>query len=238
MIRLDSALRSLELVLAGAVATTQPSFVVSWSDATAGGYVGGTTVGAANNTTAVTLVAAPAASTVRDVDYMSVRNRDTAATTVIIRYDDSGTEYELVRVILAANDVLQYTHGSGWQVTDGSGNLKTGVNTSLLVAKTSPTGSALIPVGTTAQRDGTGDGYLRYNSTTLQFEGYFNGNWQSVGGGQLLGNALIKAIFYNSTTIGEDLTIAAGTNGMTAGPITVNDGFTVTISDGSVWSVM
>lgn len=97
----------------------------------------------------------------------------------------------------------------------------------------------VVPVGTTAQRDAVPeDGLLRYNTDLKQFEGYFNSSWQSVGGGQLLGNALTKAIFYNSTTIGENLTIAASTNGMTAGPITVNDTFSVTVSDSSVWSIV
>lgn len=107
------------------------------------------------------------------------------------------------------------------------------------VPRTSTTGSAKLPVGTTAERDGSpGDGYIRYNTTTLQFEGYFNGAWQSVGGGQLLGNALVKGIFYNAITIAENLTVASGTNGMSAGPITIADGYTVTVSDGSVWSIV
>ena len=54
----------------------------------------------------------------------------------------------------------------------------------------------------------------------------------------MLGNAAVKAINYNSQTIGENLTVATGTNAMSAGPITINDGFAVTVSDGCVWSII
>lgn len=45
-------------------------------------------------------------------------------------------------------------------------------------------GSFIIPVGTTAQRDASPvSGYLRYNQTSLKFEGYSSGAWGSIGGG-------------------------------------------------------
>lgn len=112
--------------------------------------------------------------------------------------------------------------------------------TSTTVEKTSSTGSAILPVGTTGQRDGSPvKGYMRYNDTTDTFEGYYDTNgWQQVGGGQMYGNAAVKGIFYNSTTIGENVTVLTGTNGLSAGPITVENGFTVTVEPGSVWSVI
>jgi len=125
MLRLDSTLRKLEIVLGGAVATTQPSFVASWSDATTGGYVGGATPGNANGVTAVTVVAAPAASTVRDVDYLAVLNRDTASATATIRYNDNSTLYPIITIALNPGDQLSYTHAHGWAVVDSSGNLHT-----------------------------------------------------------------------------------------------------------------
>lgn len=52
----------------------------------------------------------------------------------------------------------------------------------LKVDETSATGSAVIPSGTTAQRDVSPvDGYFRYNSTTEQFEGYAAGAWGAIG---------------------------------------------------------
>lgn len=108
------------------------------------------------------------------------------------------------------------------------------------VTKTSATGSAVLPVGTTAQRDASPlKGYFRYNDDLDIFEGYTEGvGWGQVGGGQMYGNAQRKAIFFNSQTIAENLTVVAGDNGGSFGPITINDGFTVTIEDGAVWSIV
>lgn len=58
------------------------------------------------------------------------------------------------------------------------------------------------------------------------------------GGGQYYGNAAVKAIAYNAQTIGENITILANTNGLSAGPITINTSFTVTIATGANWVIV
>jgi hypothetical protein len=60
----------------------------------------------------------------------------------------------------------------------------------------------------------------------------------SGGGGQFFGNAAVKAIAYNAQTIAENLTVTAGNNGYSAGPITVSPGFTVTVQPGSRWVII
>jgi hypothetical protein len=47
-----------------------------------------------------------------------------------------------------------------------------------------------------------------------------------------------NGIVVNSATVTSDYTIATGDNGMSAGPVTVNSGITVTVSSGSVWTVV
>jgi hypothetical protein len=47
-----------------------------------------------------------------------------------------------------------------------------------------------------------------------------------------------NGIFVNTQTIAADYTIAATDNGMSAGPVTVNSGITVTVSSGSTWTVI
>ena len=42
----------------------------------------------------------------------------------------------------------------------------------------------------------------------------------------------------NEPTVAADYTIPADTNAMSAGPITVEDGVTVTVSQGSEWTVV
>lgn len=51
------------------------------------------------------------------------------------------------------------------------------------VLKSSSTGSAILPNGTTGQRDASPTvGYLRYNTTTGKFEGYGASGWGQIGG--------------------------------------------------------
>ena len=103
-----------------------------------------------------------------------------------------------------------------------------------VVAKTSATGSAVVPTGTEAQRDGSPSaGYLRFNSDATSFEGYDGSEWGSIGGG-----ATSDAIYENSATIAEDITIATGRNGMSTGPISVAGGVTVTVSSGARYVVI
>lgn len=115
MIRLDTTTRKLQALLGGAVATTEPGCVVSWSDKTATTYTGGATVIATNGTTPVDICAAPGASTVRDVDYISIRNNDTASISLTVRYNDNGTTYALIVATLATLEKLEYTHATGWK---------------------------------------------------------------------------------------------------------------------------
>ena len=108
----------------------------------------------------------------------------------------------------------------------------------LRVTKTSSTGSALVPVGSTAQRDGTPSaGYFRYNSSTNSFEGYNGTAWGAVGGGAT-GGANNPVFYENDQTVSVTYTITTGKNAMTAGPVTIADGVSVTIPDGSVWTIV
>jgi hypothetical protein len=108
------------------------------------------------------------------------------------------------------------------------------VEAAAVVAKTAATGSAVVPTGTEAQRDGSPSaGYLRFNSDATSFEGYDGSAWGSIGGG-----ATSDAIYENSATIAENITIATGRNGMSTGPISVDGGVTVTVSSGARYVVI
>jgi hypothetical protein len=47
-----------------------------------------------------------------------------------------------------------------------------------------------------------------------------------------------KAIIENAQTITANYTITDGYNAMSAGPITINSGVTVTVGDGETWTVV
>lgn len=77
----------------------------------------------------------------------------------------------------------------------------------------------IVDVETASVADGD---FLRYNSSTSKWE---NDDYTDV-------------VKLNGQTISADYTVPVGYNGLSAGPITIADGVTVTVSDGSAWSIV
>jgi hypothetical protein len=97
------------------------------------------------------------------------------------------------------------------------------------------TGAIKVPVGTELQRPGTpAAGQLRFNNDSDEFEGYNGTAWAAVGGGNTTSNGLWE----NSNTITANYTIGTNFNAMSAGPVTVDSGVTVTVPTGSRWVVI
>lgn len=106
------------------------------------------------------------------------------------------------------------------------------------VPQTSATGSADIPTGTTAERDGSPSaGFFRFNSDVTKFEGYNGTSWGSVGGGAT-GGGSDEVFIENAQTVTTNYTITTNKNAMSTGPITVNSGITVTVPSGSNWVIL
>jgi hypothetical protein len=97
--------------------------------------------------------------------------------------------------------------------------------------------SLKIPAGTTAERPTPVTGQIRYNSTNNQFEGYFASSWGQLGGGATGGGGN-QVFVENDQTVTVNYTITANKNAMSAGPITINTGVTVTIPTGSTWVIV
>jgi hypothetical protein len=63
------------------------------------------------------ILAVPAGSTVRNANYINVRNHDaTLACDVTVIFDANGTDYELFKATLQPNGVMSFTEGIGWFV--------------------------------------------------------------------------------------------------------------------------
>lgn len=124
MLTLDATTASLEVVLAGAITTNQLPIVSSWADKSATAFTPGKTTTQTNSTSTVTIVAAPAASTQREVHSINIYNADTVAATITVLENDNGTLRILVKITLAVGDTLRFTHADSWRVTDSSGNIK------------------------------------------------------------------------------------------------------------------
>ena len=97
-----------------------------------------------------------------------------------------------------------------------------------------------LPDGTTAERPGSPvAGMIRFNTTLSTFEGYKAGAWGSIGGGATGAAGSTDDVFYeNGQTVTASYTITTNKNAMSAGPITIQSGITVTIPSGSVWSIV
>jgi hypothetical protein len=127
LILLDTTTRTLEVLLGGAVTTSQLPAVATYVDTS---FTGATPVApassntATNNTTAVTVLAAPAASTQRKLLFLSLFNADTVAAVVTLRYNDNGTLRKVLAPTLQAGETLLYNDGEGFRVLDASGAVK------------------------------------------------------------------------------------------------------------------
>ena len=65
-------------------------------------------------------------------------------------------------------------------------------------------------------------------------------SWRTVGlsGGGAVGGGSDQVFYENGTTVTTNYTISTGKNAMSAGPITVNSGVTVTVPTGSRWAIV
>jgi len=129
---------------------------------------------------------------------------------------------------------LPTTDGTADQVlkTNGSGTLSfvtPSSGTSITISNDTSTATDVYPTfvsstSGTASSLNTGNAKLLYRPST----------------GELKAEVPVaqNGIFVNAQTIDTNYTIGAGFNGMSAGPVTVDSGITVTVSSGSVWTVV
>jgi hypothetical protein len=139
--------------MSGAAATSNPDFTVAYADSTSSSLTEGSNDGALNGTTAVTLVSAPSASTRRVVKWVTIQNKDTAAVTVTVTFNNSTgpTTRQIAKVTLQPNDTWT-TDGT----FDSSGNLKTVIGSVNLA--TQVTGTLPVANGGTGVTTSTGSG--------------------------------------------------------------------------------
>lgn len=128
MIILTNTTDKITAKLNGAVTTNQLRCVVSYRDTTTTSIAPGRNAMNTNNATAIDLVPAPAASTQRIVDYISIHNADTVNQTVTIYFNDNGTTYELFVATLGVGEKIEFQEGQGFKVMTNAGSVKTSVN--------------------------------------------------------------------------------------------------------------
>lgn len=127
MLILAATTESLEVDLGGAIATNQLHCVAHFVDidqATGAATAWDSSQTLTNGTTAVTLVAAPGASTSRIIKSLTVFNADTADADVIVQVNFNATIRTVFAGTLSPGDTLSYAEGVGWIVTDSTGAIK------------------------------------------------------------------------------------------------------------------
>jgi len=123
---LNSTTQTLRIVLSAAVAANQPPVTVDYVDFTATATTPGLQLATTNSTTPVTILSAPAASTQRKVNGLSVANKDTAVIIAVISLYDStggGVDYQIADIAIPVGATLQYTDTKGWFCTNSAGQM-------------------------------------------------------------------------------------------------------------------
>lgn len=94
-----------------------------------------------------------------------------------------------------------------------------------------------IAVGSTAQRSIGALGHIRHNTDLDKPEFYSSLGWKPLVQAGVTGGGTNQVFFENDNVITDNYTITAGKNAGSWGPLTIADGVTVTIPDGSTWTI-
>ena len=138
MIVLDTTSKSITIVMTGAAATTNPSYTTAYADNNGTSFTEGASDGILNGTSAVTVVSAPASSTRRIVNTITVENNDTAAVTITVGYLNTASTRVIAKVTLQVGDTWTtngaYDTNGNIKQTMGTVNLATQVTGTLPIA--------------------------------------------------------------------------------------------------------
>ncbi len=129
MIILDSAAKSIAIMLAANVRTNQLPFVCTAVDLNSTAFIPVSTDGTTDNTNPVTAAAAPASGYSRQLKFLSVYNADTAAATVYVQLTDgsntrivfTATLLQGYKLIFAQNEFAVYDTNGAKQGTGTAG---------------------------------------------------------------------------------------------------------------------
>ena len=170
-----------------------------------------------------------------------------------MEYVGSGTDYSALPenggVPDENDEIVELNDGKIWAVTvNDKGRLQAGstfevdqqtgfvsipsgaIKFNDYVEQSSATGEAFIPAGSTGQRTSSPQaGHLRFNTSTVKFEGYDGSSWDDIGGGSSSASGFLET----PTQLSSNKIIPANTNAAIVGPMEIADGYTLTINNGS-----
>ncbi|MEO2242601.1 MAG: hypothetical protein ABGX49_02935, partial [Candidatus Poseidoniia archaeon] len=165
-------------------------------------------------------------STTAELNLLDGVTSTTAELNILDGVTSTTAELNLLDGVTSTTAELNYTDG----VTS---DIQTQLDAK--VAKTSATGSAVLPSGTTVQRDGSPSaGYIRWNTTDTSAEVYDGSAWAAVGGG----NSTTEGLYEHAHTINTAYSITSTNNAMSAGPVVIGASGSVTVPATSVWTIV
>jgi len=134
----------------------------------------------------------------------------------------------------------------------GDGSQLTGINTDLVSDTTPQLGGNLdgqsyniTTTGTVSATSFTGDGSSLTGIDALPSQTGESGNYLTTDGSTASwaaldtdANTTTKGLYEHAHTISANYTITSGNNAMSAGPVTVDTGYSVTVPTGSTWTIV
>jgi len=219
---LASTSELIRLRLDATVATNQLAWVSSFNDITTTTFVPGDADGATNNTTNVTIVGSPAASTQRQVTTLNIYNADTLIRAVTVEKFDGTNARILARASLAPGDTLYWSREAGWTVLKGSSE-----QTSIILREYIADGTWTRPGGIRAAilcavgAGGGGGSGMRGPAGTNRFGGSGGAGgslaWYYVDGGSLAQSLTVTVGAAGAGGAARDVNNTAGANGASGG---------------------
>ena len=124
--RSSATTQKLQAFLSGAAATTNPTVTVgsyivpSQTKPDFAEYRSAPQFTVLAGATETDIADAPPEGSVKDINYISIYNADTASVTVTVCVDDNGTNRILIKAALASAQTLYYEDKKGWYVSDST----------------------------------------------------------------------------------------------------------------------
>jgi len=157
---LDATTKTIQVAMSGAAATANPDFTAAFADNNGTSFVEAASDGALSGSTDVVVVAAPAAGFRRIIKKIFIENKDTAAVTITVKYDNNATQRTIAKVTLQVGDTWT-TDGT----FDTNGALKQTLGSVNLNSVTGTLGVANGGTGLTSLTAG----YIPYGNGTSAF---------------------------------------------------------------------
>jgi hypothetical protein len=159
------------------------------------------------------------------------------ATTGTLTQTFSGTTTFSGATVTVGSSTANSTYGLGSGATTGVSTKTVNIGTAGVSGSTTNINIGSAVSGANNNITVNGSPTVNGTVTATAFVGDGSG-LTGISGGQYFGSAAVKAIAYNSQTIAENVTVTAGNNGGSFGPITINSGFTVTVESGANWVII